>query len=109
MKDRNRKEAQRKIQRRGRREVALSVSSAPASAAYGKGINELHLRIFNRWGELVFESFKQSDGWDGTYRGKRLDPDVFAYEVRVTFCDGSVLPEDNPYKTGSVTLIQVAP
>jgi gliding motility-associated-like protein len=42
------------------------------------------LRIFNRWGEQVFEkySFKANDesaGWDGTYKGQKLTPDVYVY------------------------------
>jgi gliding motility-associated-like protein len=42
------------------------------------------LRIFNRWGEQIFEkySFKANDesaGWDGTYKGQKLTPDVYVY------------------------------
>lgn len=31
---------------------------------------DFHLMIFNRWGELIFESYDASIGWDGTYGGK---------------------------------------
>ena len=46
------------------------------------------LRIFSRWGEVVFEraNFNANDasfGWDGTYKGKKFSPDVFVYELEV--------------------------
>lgn len=64
------------------------------------------MRIFNRWGEMVFEksNFNANDmmsGWDGTYKGQKLNPDVFVYIIDVR-CDN-----DNTlnYK-GNVTLIR---
>ncbi|MEO6720414.1 MAG: PKD domain-containing protein [Ferruginibacter sp.] len=64
------------------------------------------LRIFNRWGELVFEknSVNANDpsaGWDGTYKGVKLPADVFVYMIDVICDNNSVLP----YK-GNVALIQ---
>jgi len=53
----------------------------------GKGISEVkRFRIFNRWGELVFEAQNISlnnelQGWDGTYKGTPLTPDVYVYIV----------------------------
>lgn len=44
-------------------------------------IEEFHWSIYDRWGELVFESENPSDEWDGTYKGKMLDPAVFAYKL----------------------------
>src|SRR5690606_25210461 len=35
----------------------------------GFSIKEMDFKIFNRWGELVFESYNQENGWDGTYKG----------------------------------------
>lgn len=49
----------------------------------GLDIEEMHLMIFNRWGEKVFESFDQKDGWDGTFRGRDLPPDVYGYHLVV--------------------------
>ena len=50
-------------------------------------------KVFSRWGESVFEktNFPPNDpsfGWNGTYRGKRLDPAVFVYMAEVVFVDG---------------------
>lgn len=53
------------------------------------------LRIFNRWGEIVFQRQNvdvnnAASGWDGTYRGKALAPDTYVYQLEV-FCDNSQL------------------
>jgi gliding motility-associated-like protein len=53
----------------------------------GKMIKDMTFRVFNRWGELMFESFDRGDGWDGTYKGKKMDPDVYDYYLKVTCID----------------------
>ena len=42
-------------------------------------LSALTISIYNRWGELVYESDELNFKWDGTYKGKRLSTDVFAY------------------------------
>jgi gliding motility-associated-like protein len=63
----------------------------------GTGLFQIKsFRIFNRWGELMFEkkgfaANDASNGWDGTYKGVKLNPDVFVYTIEI-FCDnGSML------------------
>ena len=61
----------------------------------GNGITVKTFRIFNRWGELVFErkNFSPNDpkfGWDGKVRGVTATPDVFVYTADVV-CDNDVL------------------
>jgi gliding motility-associated-like protein len=73
---------------------------------YGNGIEEIHLIISDRWGNILFESYDLNVGWDGTYRGTLLNPDVFVYYLEVKFCDGSILPYNHDYRKGSVTLIR---
>ncbi len=63
-------------------------------------------RIFNRWGEQVFEShnMKPNDamgGWNGTYKGKALSSDVFVYVFEIVCDNNEVLV----YK-GDVALIR---
>jgi len=53
----------------------------------GNAIDEMYFAIYNRWGEKVFESRSPEVGWDGTFRGKLLEPEVFGYFF------GSKLPE----------------
>jgi gliding motility-associated-like protein len=73
----------------------------------GKGISLVHsLRIFNRWGQTVFEKrdFMANDaaaGWDGKINGKLADLDVYVYIVEL-YCDNSNIV---PYK-GNVALIR---
>jgi gliding motility-associated-like protein len=50
---------------------------------------KLLLRIFNRWGELVFETRSLTSGWDGTFRGETMDADVFTYYLQITCRGGS--------------------
>jgi gliding motility-associated-like protein len=58
----------------------------------GRGIERVRsLKIFNRWGQLVFirENFNANDpgaGWDGRYRGILSPPDVYVYTIEV-FCE----------------------
>lgn len=52
-----------------------------------------HLMIFDRWGELIFETDDLSDTWDGTYKGSAVQVDVYAYILKGGghFRQGSVL------------------
>ncbi len=47
----------------------------------GEGITEYNLQIFNRWGELVFESNDVSRQWDGTYRNQKVQTDTYVFKV----------------------------
>ena len=50
----------------------------------GNSITEINLAIYNRWGEVVFESQDQNLGWDGTFKGKEVDPAVYVYHLEAT-------------------------
>ena len=46
-----------------------------------------YMTIYDRWGEKIFEqrNFVANDplfGWDGTYKGKTLEPNVFVYYLQ---------------------------
>lgn len=65
-------------------------------------ITQFNLKIFNRWGELIFETDDVGDLWDGTYKGEAItSTDVFVYTVTATGPNGFVLPEES----GTVTLV----
>jgi gliding motility-associated-like protein len=77
----------------------------------GAAIASLNLKIFNRWGELVFETSTietdpengslRSQGWDGKFRGKEQEMDSYVYVLNASFIDG------NKYEDkGNVTLIR---
>lgn len=54
----------------------------------GPIIAKMEFRIYDRWGELVFESYDRTIGWNGTYKERQLDPDVYDYYLKVTCIDG---------------------
>jgi gliding motility-associated-like protein len=90
------------------RNVYIPNAIAPSS---GSGLNQRwkvftrvgvdkvnYARVFDRWGELLYEvqDYKPnnddySEGWDGTYHGRKLNPGVYVYLVEVKFLDGRVL------------------
>ncbi|RYZ29215.1 MAG: PKD domain-containing protein [Chitinophagaceae bacterium] len=73
----------------------------------GKGLNRVKsLRIFNRWGQVVFERQNiavndASAGWNGTYNGAKPKPDVYIYQLEI-WCDNSTVVKFD----GNIALIQ---
>ncbi|MCB0642045.1 MAG: gliding motility-associated C-terminal domain-containing protein [Phaeodactylibacter sp.] len=62
--------------------------------------------VFNRWGETVFQYYQfepnnPAYGWDGTFRGKLMDPAVFTWFAEIEFIDDRV----EVFK-GDVTLVK---
>lgn len=66
------------------------------------GIRDVEWSIYNRYGDQLFFSRSEHDSWDGTFRSKRLEQDV--YIVRITFIDIGT-GEQGSYH-GSVTLVR---
>jgi len=64
-------------------------------------VESLVFKVFDRWGELVFESNDINRGWDGTFRGKLMDPDTYDYYIEAFCIDGS-----QEIIKGNVTLLQ---
>ena len=62
-------------------------------------IKEFSFSVFNRWGEVVFRTQNQSQGWDGSYKGKELDTGVFVYYLTGTDAAGKSFN-----KKGNITL-----
>lgn len=50
--------------------------------AKGTEIKEFHLQIFNRWGELIFESFDIDEGWNGAVNRHYVQPEVYVWKIR---------------------------
>ena len=49
-------------------------------------------KIYDRWGELLFESNDPKYGWDGTYGGKIVQDDTYTYILRYVSCEDYVTP-----------------
>jgi len=68
---------------------------------HGAVIQTMDLKIYNRWGQMVFETTNQDVGWDGTFNGEPQPMDAYAYVLNVTFIDGS-----EKVLKGSITLLR---
>ena len=67
----------------------------------GQGIDAVHIMIYNRWGEKVFESSDIGKGWDGTFKGKKCPAGVYFYVGDITFKNGEKL-----VRKGDVSLVR---
>lgn len=66
-----------------------------------RGEVTIELKIFNRWGEKVFESNDVQNTWDGTFKDNKAEVGSYAYYLTIT-CEGMT-----PYFTkGNITLIR---
>jgi gliding motility-associated-like protein len=63
----------------------------------GQGIKDYRLLIFNRWGEIIFESTEVHKQWDGRLKGNPVEQGTYVYQL---FANGT-----KKGKTGSVTVI----
>jgi gliding motility-associated-like protein len=57
---------------------------------YGVGVERYSMQIFNRWGELVFETVSLQSGWDGTNKGNSCVGDTYVFTA--TYEGGSGKP-----------------
>ncbi len=67
-------------------------------------IQAVSWQVYNRWGEVVYQSAALSPGWDGRYRGGAAPAGVYTYTVLVTTGQEGQLRADT--FTGSVQLIR---
>ncbi|MEO8761999.1 MAG: gliding motility-associated C-terminal domain-containing protein, partial [Bacteroidia bacterium] len=69
--------------------------------AEGDYITTYDMKIFDRWGNLIFHSTDLANGWTGIKNGMQLQEDVYVYIINVTD------PVRNPYSyKGTVTLLR---
>lgn len=67
----------------------------------GNTIRELLLRIYNRWGEKVFETNNPSSGWNGLYKGAKVQPGVYDYYLEATCVNNEKF-----FKKGNITVLR---
>ena len=68
---------------------------------HGYGIAQMTWRIYDRWGNMVYASADQSQGWDGTFNGKALPQEVYHYTLQVVFSN-----KVSFLKKGDITLLR---
>lgn len=66
-----------------------------------KEVKDYNLKIFSRWGELIFESNDINIGWNGTINGKPAQQDVYVFKVKGIFEDNTTFE-----KVGDLTLLR---
>ena len=66
-----------------------------------KGVVDYKLQVFNRWGEMLFETTNINHGWDGYYRGHLSKQDVYVWKAYARFVTG-----DEQRMTGDLTLLR---
>ena len=73
--------------------------------ASGTYIEEYEMYIYNRWGEMIYKSNSMFDDWDGSYKGKPVQLDVYVYKIyySVNHPDGSLRRKT---KVGTVTVMK---
>ena len=64
-------------------------------------LNIVEFKVYNRWGELLYNNETPDTGWDGRYQGDVVPADIYAYFIEVSI-DGCSLP----MKKGNVTVIK---
>jgi gliding motility-associated-like protein len=47
-------------------------------------VNTVEIKIFNRWGELIFISNSLDEGWNGIYRGQTAQEGTYVYRAEFT-------------------------
>lgn len=67
----------------------------------GADVATVDIKIFNRWGEIMYESQDAADGWDGTFNGALLNTGVYTIMVDVTYDDGA-----SERLSGNITLVR---
>lgn len=60
-----------------------------------------HIRIYNNWGQMVYESNDLTKGWDGKINGTDCPEGTYVYHVEITSLTG-----EKKQKAGSITLIR---
>lgn len=68
----------------------------------GNTISDIKLVIYDRWGEIVFQTTDKNIGWDGTFRNQPLNSGVFAYTLEYT----SDVDRKRHAQNGNLTLIR---
>jgi gliding motility-associated-like protein len=64
-------------------------------------VDQLKFTVFNRWGELVFETEDITKCWDGFYKGEEATSGIYAYNLYILQLDGTVVN-----KKGTITLVK---
>lgn len=68
--------------------------------AYGEAIREFKLQVFNRWGQMIFETNSITTRWDGTFDGDKVPMGTYAFRMSAKGITGG-----QTEKNGTVTVV----
>jgi gliding motility-associated-like protein len=68
--------------------------------AYGNAIAGASMKIFNQWGELIYEGSDNTTGWDGKHKGKLQPMGVYFYVIKIKLTNGT-----DSNRKGSINLL----
>jgi len=90
-----------------------TIVAMPNAFTPGNGVNNVfkvqlkgagalnYFRVFNRWGNLIYETKNIDEGWDGNFHGQAQPQGVYVYEVQAVTESGKVIT-----KQGNITLLR---
>lgn len=67
---------------------------------------EYRLRVFDRYGRLVFESINPAEAWDGSYNGRQLKEGVYLWHLLAVYTVPSGTENTRLEEKGSVVLLR---
>ena len=68
---------------------------------FGTEVIEIHTRIYNRWGQIVYSGDDLKKGWNGYFGSQEAGIGVYTYVIKATFINN----ETKEYK-GNITLLR---
>lgn len=68
----------------------------------GCEIKNYRMEVFNRWGQMIYMSYRPEEGWDGTFNGVRQEIGAYQYIIRF---DAGTKANKN-FRKGDITLIR---
>lgn len=66
-----------------------------------RAYSTFEFRVYNRYGQMVYNTANMNSGWDGTYKGRPLEKGVYYYKISIFFLDGTT-----KHFNGELTLIR---
>jgi PKD repeat protein len=84
----------------------------------GKGLSQYRLRIFNAWGQKIFETSRldgngsPNEPWDGRYNGQYVQQDTYGWQIEARYINGTEWKgmkypgSDKQVKAGFITVVK---
>jgi len=67
---------------------------------------DFKLYVYDRWGQMVFQSANMDEGWDGTYRGSKCSAGTYSWIAFIDFPGNDITTNGKVKFSGSVILLR---